>query len=84
LASRPIVRFRTRVARAVGATLIVIVALAGVGITAPADAPFTIAIHPVLVNLGFDIDIKVWTMHLHFSWSALTPAASTKIDGSVI
>lgn len=75
--------FRTRVARAIAATLIVAVALTGVGITAPADAPFTIAIRPVFVNLGIDVDIKVWTVHLHFAWSAL-PAPSTKTDGPVI
>ena len=27
---------------------------------------------------GVDIDIKVWTMHLHFMWAALPEASSTK------
>lgn len=76
--------FRTRIARALAATLILVIALTAVGITAPADAPFTIAIHPVLVNLGIDIDIKVWTMHVHFAWSALPPASSTKVIGPAI
>jgi hypothetical protein len=83
LALSPPVPFRTRLARVIGATLIVFTALVGVGITAPADAPFSIAIHPVLRNLGIDVDIKVWTLHLHYMWSAL-PAASTKPDTPAI
>lgn len=68
---------RTRIARAIGATLIVFIALTGVGITAPADAPFSIAIRPVLMSLGLDVDIKIWTMHMHFAWSALPAVPST-------
>ena len=71
---------RTRLTRAIGATLIVFIALAGVGITAPADAPFSIVVRPVLVSLGLDIDIKFWTMHLHFAWSALPAAPSTNAN----
>jgi hypothetical protein len=78
------VPLRTRVARALAATLILVIALTAVGITAPSDAPFTIAIHPVFVKLGIDIEIKIWTMHVHFAWSALPPAASTKLSGPAI
>jgi hypothetical protein len=84
LALWPLVPLRTRLLRTVGAALIVFVALTGVGITAPADAPFTIAIRPALLNLGVDIEIKVWTMHLHFMWAALPEASSTKATGSGI
>ena len=59
-------------------------ALLTVGITAPEDAAFTIGIRPVFLRvdaaaiaesraraLGLDVDIKVWTLHLHFAWSAI-------------
>jgi hypothetical protein len=78
LALRVAVRLRTRLLHLIAATLIVFTALVGVGVTAPADAPFTIAIRPVFVNLGFDIEIKLWTMHVHFAWSAIPPPTSTK------
>ena len=84
LALSPLVPLRTRLAKALVATLIVFTALVAVGVTAPAEAPFTIAIRPTFVNLGLDIDIKVWSVHLHFAWSALSSAASTKADGRVI
>ena len=71
MALSPTVPLRTRLVRALVATLIVFTALVAVGVTAPAEAPFTIAIRPVFMNLGFDIDIKVWAVHLHFAWSAL-------------
>ena len=77
LALSALVPLRTRIAHAIGATLIVFIALTGVGMTAPADAPFSIAVRPVLLTLGLDIDIKIWTMHMHFAWSALPAAAST-------
>ena len=75
---------RTRLLRLIAATLIVFTALVGVGITAPAEAPFTISIRPVILNLGFDIDIKVWTMHVHWQWSALPSATSTKSPASTL
>jgi hypothetical protein len=84
LALSPLVPLRTRLAKALVGTLIVFTALVAVGVTAPADAPLTIAIRPVFVNLGVDIDIKVWSVHLHFTWSALQSTSSTKTDGSLI
>jgi hypothetical protein len=62
--------------------LILITALVSVGVTAPADGPFSVAIHPVLLRveptaiersraLGLDIDVKLGRMHLHFGWTAL-------------
>jgi hypothetical protein len=66
----------TRVARTLLATLIACSALVAVGLTAPADAPFSIVIRPVFVTLGVDVDVRVWSSHLHFGWSAI-PAAGT-------
>jgi hypothetical protein len=83
---------------ALAATLIILTALVSVGLTAPADGLFTIGIRPVFFRidpaaiaesrasaLGLDIDIRLWTLHLHFAWSAipLTPA-STKSTGSLL
>ena len=84
LALSPPVPLRTRLVRALVATLIVFTALVAVGVTAPAEAPFTIAIRPVFMTLGLDIDVKVWSVHLHFAWSALPSASTTKADGPVI
>ena len=79
-------------------TLIVFAALVSVGLTAPRDGPFRIGVRPVFFRLdpvsiaesrahvlGLDIDITVWTMHLHLAWSAipLTPA-STKRTGHLL
>ena len=73
---------RFRFAQALLAIVIGCTALAAVGLTAPADAPFTIVVRPVFVSLGVDVDVKVWSLHLHFAWSALPPAAaSTKAAG---
>jgi hypothetical protein len=84
------VTIRKRLARTVGGTLILLAALISVGLTAPADGPFTIAIKPVFLRLdaaalsdsragalSLDIDIKIAGAHLHFSWSALPLATLT-------
>jgi hypothetical protein len=78
------VPFRTRVARTLAGTLIACAALVSVGLTAPPDGPFTIGVRPVFFRLdptsiaesrahalGLDVDITLWTMHLHFAWSAI-------------
>jgi hypothetical protein len=85
------VSLRVRVARAFAAVLIAFVAFVSVGVTAPADGPFTIGVRPAFFRLdpdavaearahavGLDVDIKLGTMHLHFKWSAipLTPATT--------
>ena len=86
---------RQRLARTFAGTLLALAALISVGLTAPADGPFTIGITPVFLRLdaaavaesraralGLDVDIKLWTVHLHFAWSAMSMAelspASTK------
>jgi hypothetical protein len=74
-----VVPFRFRIAQAVLAVVIGFTALTAVGLTAPADAAFSIVVRPVFVTLGIDVDVKVWSTHLHFGWSALPAApASTK------
>jgi hypothetical protein len=83
LASGPFVPLRAWLARALIATLILFGALVAVGVTAPVEAPFTIAIRPVVLTLGIDVEIKVWTVHFHFGWSAL-PSTSTKTDGTAV
>ena len=81
--STAVVPLRFRLAQALVAIVIGSTALVAVGLTAPADAPFTIVVRPVFVSLGVDVDVKVWSMHLHFTWSAIPPvAASTKAAGS--
>jgi len=81
LAFRPAVPLRTRIAKTLVATAIVFGSLVAVGITAPAEAPFTISLRPMLANIGFDLDVKVWRVHVHFTWSAISSTStSTKID----
>ena len=81
LALPPAVPLRKRLAKALIVMVIVFSSLVAVGITAPAEAPFTISLRPVFATLGFNLDIKVWTVHVHFTWSAIpTASASTKID----
>jgi hypothetical protein len=85
------VPLRIRVVQTFAALLIALVALVSVGLTAPADGPFTIGLRPAFFRLdpdavaearahavGLDVDIKVGTMHLHFKWSAipLTPTTT--------
>ena len=70
---------RTRLAHTLVATLIALTAMATVGLTAPADAAFTIAIRPVFATLGIDVDVKLGSMHLHLAWSAIpSESPSTK------
>jgi hypothetical protein len=84
------VSLRTRLARTIVGTLIALAAFVSVGLTAPADGPFTIGLHPVFFRLdpeavaesrahalGLDVDIKLGTVHLHFKWSAIPLAPAT-------
>jgi len=57
--------------RAVATVLIAGTALVSVGVTAPADSPFTISIRPVLSTLAVDVDVKLGVAHFHKRWSAL-------------
>ncbi len=86
---------RTRLARTLVATTIACAALVSVGITAPADGPFTIDVQPMFLRLdpaaiaesgahalGLTVDITFGTPHLHFTWSAipLSPATTKSPD----
>jgi hypothetical protein len=82
------VTLRQRIVRTLIGTLIVVAACISVGLTAPADGPFSIGIRPVFLRLdadaiagsraralGLDVDLKLGTLHLHFGWSAVPLAA---------
>ena len=73
---------RTRLARAVVATLIIVSALVSVGITAPADAPFSIGLRAIF--LGIDVDIKIGTAHIRFNWSAIPLTSPTTKSASTL
>jgi hypothetical protein len=79
------VRLRTQIARAVAGLAICSTAALAVGITAPTDGVFSIAVRPVFMRidpaalaesraraLGVDIDVKVGAMHMHLGWSAIS------------
>ena len=70
--------------------LIMFTALVSVGVTAPADGPFSIVITPVFLRLdqiasaqsnarifGLDIDVKIGSTHLHSGWSAVPISSLT-------
>jgi len=70
--------------------LVLFTALVSVGLTAPADGPFSIAITPVFFRLdataiaesraralGVDVDVKVGSIHMHFGWSAVPISSVT-------
>ena len=73
-----IVPLRTRLARTLMATLIAFTALTAVGLTAPADAPFSIRVRAIF--LGIDVDVKVGASHVRFGWSAVPLAWATTND----
>jgi hypothetical protein len=94
------VSLRQRLARTLVGTLMFLAALISVGLAAPADSLFSIEVKPVFLRLdaatesrtsalGLDVDIRIWTLHLHFAWSAvpmtaLTGSASTKPGGHLL
>jgi hypothetical protein len=95
------VTLRQRFARTLAGTLIFLAALISVGLAAPADGLFSIAITPVFLRLdaaaiaesrasalGLDVDIRIWTLRLHFAWSAVPMTAltnpSTKPTGRLL
>jgi hypothetical protein len=65
--------------KSIAALLTLLIALVTVGLTASADGPFTIAVRPVFLRLGLNFDVKIGSMHVHATWSAL-PDPSTKPD----
>ena len=74
---------RFRIAQALLAVALGFTAFVAVGLTAPADAAFSIVVKPVFVTLGVDVDVKISSRHFHFEWSAIQPQTpSTKASGS--
>jgi hypothetical protein len=63
------VTFRKWLARATMMLLVIVTAFVSVGLTAPADGPFSIVVRPVF--LGIEIEIKLGPLNSHFGWSAL-------------
>jgi len=64
--------------------VVLFTALVSVGLTAPADGPFSIVIKPVFFRvdataiaesraraLGIEVDVKIGATHMHFGWSAV-------------
>ena len=80
------------------ATAIALAALVSVGLTAPANSPFSIDVQPMFLRmdpaaiaesrapaLGLNVDVKVGALHLHFKWSAIPLApATTKPTGTLL
>jgi hypothetical protein len=58
------------------AALVIAIAVVTVGLTASSDSPFTISVHTAFLRLGIDVDIKLGSLHLNASWSAIP--SSTK------
>jgi hypothetical protein len=90
LALRHAVALRKRLVRTLMGVLIMFTALVSVGLTAPADGPFSIVITPVFLRLdqiavarsdarviGLDIDVKIGSTHLHYGWSAVPISSLT-------
>ena len=92
------VPLRARLARTFVGTAIVFTAFVAVGLTAPADSPFTIDVQPVFLRLdpasvaesrahalGLNVDVKLGSLHMHYQWSAIPLApATTKPSGTLL
>jgi hypothetical protein len=77
------VPLRFRFAQALLAVVIGFTSLVAVGLTAPVDAAFSIVVRPVFVTLGVDVEVKVWSLRLHYAWSAMPqPNPTTKLSGT--
>jgi len=74
------VLFRKTLVNGLLAMAVLLTAVITVGLTASANSPFTISVHPVIMRLGIDLDIKVGTMHLHAGWSALDDSTKPGSD----
>ena len=91
---QPRVTLRKRLARIIAGVAIMATALTSVGLTAPADGPFSLRIRPVLLRvdpdaiaesraqaLGIDVDLKVGGLHMHLGWSAIPLLISSTKTG---
>jgi hypothetical protein len=75
------VSVRQPVAKALVGAVVLAMALLVVGLTASTDSAFSIAVHPVFLRLGVDVDVKVGSLHLHAAFAALDRDGSTKSTG---
>lgn len=57
--------------------LALVTALLTVGLTASDEGLFSIAVRPVFLRLGIDVDVKLGRFHVHASWSAVDPQVLT-------
>lgn len=69
---------------ALAAAAVLALATVAVGLTATSDGLFSIAVRPVFLELGVNVDVKLGSMHLHANWSAMPqpsePSPSTKCE----
>jgi hypothetical protein len=76
---------RSRIVQTLAGTLILLISLVSVGLTAPSDGPFSIRIHPIGFRfdsasiddthgraLGLDIVVTLGSRHAHYVWSAIS------------
>jgi hypothetical protein len=91
------VSLRILLARTVVAALIFFTALVSVGLTAPADSPFSIGVRPIFLRLdpesiaasrahafGLELDVTFGSLHLHYQWRAIPLISSTTKSAAVL
>jgi hypothetical protein len=92
------VPLRKWLASALTTVVVLFTAFVSVGLTAPADGPFSIVITPVFVRLdrsaieqsrarvlGFDVDVKIGSMRIHLGWSAVPISSlTTKTEAGLL
>ena len=81
---------RRATSRALLAALAFACAIVAIGVTAPPEAPFAISVHPVLLRIddserpprphafSLDVDVRLWSIHLHVGWGGIPLANSTQ------
>jgi hypothetical protein len=80
LAFASFVLFRRTLMNSLMALAVLITAVITVGLTASTNSPFSISLHPVIMRLGIDLDVKIGTLHLHAGWSALPESTKPGSD----
>ncbi len=80
LASVGHVRARPSIIRHFVAALVIALAIITVGLTASSDSPFAISVHTAFLRLGIDVDIKLGSLHLNASWSAIPSSTKPAAD----
>ena len=75
---------RHLIGRLIGAAVLLFTAMLAVGLTAPSDGLFSVAIKPVFMHIdaaaiaesrarifGVDVEVRMGSTHLHVGWSAI-------------